>query len=308
MIKNKQRDYIKKKDREKISNNKKFSHFTLYIARIVNFVLIRYFKIKITPILLNGRPEEYNYHVDKDRIKIINLELTDKISEIFNRIKLKRNKSKINLDILEFQKLFRKISDFDLQGGMGYNNALFLFCFCRATNSSMFIESGVYRGFTTKIIDAASDKDAKINCFDIDLSLLKYKSKKATYFNNDIFDCKFGVTKNTTALFDDHFSHYDRLQFCLKKKIKYLVFDDDVSINAIHSDGMPPIPTVNMIMNYNKIPHKFKWVSNNSEFQMNISKLETENIIYNYNYIQIPDLFEYTGYRNTSSTSLLVLK
>ena len=98
--------------------------------------------------------------------------------------------------------------------------------------------------------------------------------------------------------------------FSYKKRVNYLIFDDDVNYFNLHSDGTPPVPTLSMIKTYKIMPKKFRWIFNNSICQANISRLNSnyKNILDNYHYITMPDIFELTGYRNTSVTSFLVLK
>ena len=210
-------------------------------------------------------------------------------------------------DIFEYDSLFRNSQFSSLSGGMGYNNGLMVYCFTHAVDCRFIIESGVLRGFTTYLMDAASSDDSKIHCFDINLSNLEWRSKKAKYYECDLNEKDLMVSSDRSlALFDDHVSQYDRLHYCLKNRITHIMFDDDVSVETVHSDGSPPIPTVNMIMNYNSIPHKFKWVSIGRVGSADISNLDYQTIRDSFHYRSMPDLFDFTGYKNSSVTSFLV--
>jgi hypothetical protein len=85
-----------------------------------------------------------------------------------------------------------------------------------------------------------------------------------------------------------------------------VVVDDDVSLNQVHSDGWPPIPTASMLFNYDKIPKKFDWISNGISANADISGLKVDDICEFYSYIPFPKLDEYTGYNDSSFTSLLL--
>ena len=98
--------------------------------------------------------------------------------------------------------------------------------------------------------------------------------------------------------------HWGRSEF--SKKVKYIIFDDDVSIETVHNDGWPPIPTADMVMNYKNIPHSFDWVSNGRKMTANISGLECDELQQKYKYAKMPNLFDFTGYHNSSVTSFLV--
>ena len=88
----------------------------------------------------------------------------------------------------------------------------------------------------------------------------------------------------------------------------FLVFDDDLSQLAIHSDGWPPVPTVAMIWNRDNLPAKFEWTCNSTRGTADISSMETDLLVESFHYVTPPDLFDLTGYKNTSRTSYLVRK
>ena len=192
---------------------------------------------------------------------------------------------------------------------MGYNNGLILFILFSHFQPKVTIESRVWRGFTTYLIDKALPDDSKIYCFDIDLQKNEFHSKKATYIEKDItlFD-ELNLTTVDFAFFDDHVSIYDRLTLCFKNKIQIIIVDDDVSFTQVHTDGVPAVPTASMIFNYDKIPKKFSWVSKDKPFNLDISNLDIKNICDYYKYIPFPSLKEYTGFDNSSFTSLILKK
>ena len=71
------------------------------------------------------------------------------------------------------------------------------------------------KGFTTYLIDAATDDDCKIYSYDINFENNMFNSKKATYINTDITN-KIPLESFyfiTVALWDDHTSQMDRLKF-----------------------------------------------------------------------------------------------
>ena len=177
-------------------------------------------------------------------------------------------------------------------------------------NKKYFIESGSYRGFSSYLISSGLNKSQKMFCFDINFSKLEWTSKKIRYFDQDIENVNLKINWSDAIIFyDDHYSHYDRLLFSIKKKVKYLIFDDDVSHINIHSDGIPPIPTLKMLHDWKNVPKKFKWTFNNQLCFANLDKFEYNLRIINfYHYNNIPDIFEITGFRNSSSTSFLTLK
>ena len=63
-----------------------------------------------------------------------------------------------------------------------------------------------------------------------------------------------------------------------------------------------------MIYDYENIPKSFEWVINDMDSSADISSIDVKPIIENYTRITFPSLSAYTGYRDTSFTSLLVKK
>lgn len=271
--------------------------------RIINKILFFFFKRRLSKEIL--KIESVNLHGDLFLKNIMIDNLSNISINFFKKINLKFEEDKLQKYINNFYKFYIK-EKFNIDGGMGFNNMLFLHLFIKATQPNTIIESGVYKGNTTKVIEISSKKSTKIYCCDINYSNLEYKSKKAKYFEKDLSLCNLNLTKKTLVFFDDHISHYDRLIFSIKNKIDFLILDDDVSVQTIYSDGMPPVPTANMIYNFEKIPKSFKWIVNNNLHSIDIKNLDVNKIRNYYCYQRMPELKEITGYNNNSYTSFLI--
>jgi hypothetical protein len=63
-----------------------------------------------------------------------------------------------------------------------------------------------------------------------------------------------------------------------------------------------------MIMSYDDIPKTFEWRANGTEFKADISGLDISSIRDRYVYARMPDLFDITGYKNSSLLSFLVAR
>lgn len=271
--------------------------------RIINKILFFFFKRRLSKEIL--KIESVNLHGDLFLKNIMIDNLSNISLNFFKKINLKFEEDKLTKYINNFYKFYIK-EKFNVDGGMGFNNMLFLHLFIKATQPNVIVESGVYKGNTTKVIEISSKKYTKIYCCDINYSNLEYRSKKAKYFEKDLSLCNLNLTKKTLFFFDDHISHYDRLLFSIKNKVDFLILDDDVSVQTIYSDGMPPVPTANMIYNFEKIPKNFKWIINNKLHSINIKNLDVNKIRNYYFYQRMPELKEITGYNNNSYTSFLV--
>ncbi len=293
--------------------NKSFKKIIRKYKTKIKDILEEIFNIKI---LSNKSLEDISYKsyiIDEKIILSRNNALVIELVNFLKIYSMNINHLEANETLNDYNKLYYNNPFKNKGGGMGYNNGLFFYFFIKYIEPDVVIESGLWRGFTTYLIDNASKKSTQIFCFDINLKLIKYKSKKANYYEFDLnrFDfSKILKNKKVLAFFDDHVSQYDRLKFCNNNCIKYTIFDDDVSFYNVHSDGWPPIPTISMLFNENLKLSEFEWVSNNRNLIANINDVFNDKSINSENYIfETPsDLFELTGYRNTSRTTYLLNK
>ncbi len=286
-----------------------------FSSRVIQ--LIKFFKQQVEKLLGVQISKTSNLKRDEQHSVILNPRvladrnqaLAEKIKEFLSSLGLEASIQDIQQYIAAYNQVFKQITISNLHGGMGYNNGLLVYCFTKVVNPDAVVESGVWRGFSTALLDAASTPQTKLYCFDINLSKVEHRSPKARYFEHDIEGFQEPIVGNKIlALLDDHVSHYDRLQWCRTKGIPYIIADDDLSVFAIHSDDWPPIPTVQMVMHYDKIPHQFEWVRWGRQAEANIEGLQCDVFQKEYYYTTAPDLFYLTGYKNTSPTSFLVKK
>jgi hypothetical protein len=245
-----------------------------------------------------------NKNLNEIRYKILSQKLN---SEFFNNLQIKLDVKELITLIEEFDYIFRKFKFKNLEGGFGYNNALYLFIFIRIFKPSRIIESGVFKGFTTYIIDNAAMKNSEIVCIEPNIDRIQYKSARAQYHDKDISQIKLEDNEDTLVFFDDHVPHIKRINFIKEKNFRYVIFDDDVNISNFFHDGEPPIPTLNMIKNYEYNLKNFEWTYDNKNRHINFEiDKESKSIFLDYYYYRFLELFEFTGYRTSSFTSILV--
>lgn len=295
--------------KKKLQETSSLHSFLKFSKNFINSYFLNLIGLEIRKRYGFGKKEENCYSNDKQILSFRDEKIANALIDFGRLIGVEFEKLKIIDDIKNYDKVFKDKPISDLIGGMGYNNGLILYILFSHYQPKVIVESGVWRGFTTYLIDKATFDNSKIYCFDIDLSKNEFHSSKASYYEHDItFFDEIDLGTVDFAFFDDHVSIYERLKLCLKNKIQILVVDDDVSLTQVHTDGSPPVPTASMIYNYNDIPKKFDWVSNGKTCSLDISNLDAEDIRNYYKYIPFPSLKEFTGYDNSSFTSILVRK
>jgi len=144
---------------------------------------------------------------------------------IKNPIKFK--KIELHKFLKEFDKLYKKRPIKNNIGGMQYPHMFAVYCILKKIKPSFVIESGIYKGQSTWLIEKILPK-VKILSIDIDMSNLIYKSKKAKYSTIDFSKQDFKkLPKNTLAFFDDHQNALERVLQCRKFGIKNLIYEDN---------------------------------------------------------------------------------
>ena len=116
-------------------------------------------------------------------------------------------------------------------GGMGFNHSFALFSILKKLKPELVIESGVWRGHSTYIIEKALPK-AEIVSLDVNLKHRKYISNNSTYFETDFNNIDWSNYKNinkSICFFDDHQNSLERL-----KEMKWWGFT-----RAIFEDNFP---------------------------------------------------------------------
>jgi hypothetical protein len=254
----------------------------------------------------------YSYQKNPIIIDLRNKEIEKILIDVYKKNNLNYSGHDHIKYINEYEKIYRESPVRHLGSGFGFNEGLYLFNLLKIINPTDVIESGVMRGFSTYVIEKATNEKTRIHCYDISFNRLEYKSKRAIYNNCDISKKDpLLLSDNLFALWDDHVSHYDRLQYSFSKKIKYNLFDDDLSFLNFHSDGWPPIPTLQMMLNFkNELlnQNSIEWISQNRLGIINLEEFKKIKIDQTkISYTLLLELFDITGYKNHSRTSFVTL-
>ena len=141
------------------------------------------------------------------------------------------SKDKIFEQFKDFLNLYKERPIKNNKGGMGFNNIFFFFLVLTKKRPSLVIESGVFKGQSTWLIENTLPKSDIIS-IDIDLSQREYISKKSRYSAIDFkFQDLSKIPDDTLVFFDDHVNHLERLIETKFFNIKNIIFEDNYSNN-----------------------------------------------------------------------------
>lgn len=151
------------------------------------------------------------------------------------------------LDALRDFARVMKHRPFDNEQGLRGVSAFALYWFVRWLAPSVVFEVGVWRGFSTWLIEQAAPA-AEVHCFD-PLFMLQhliprrkigktYRSPRARYSTLD-FSCApirelAAGRSDALAFFDDHQNKLPRLLQCKAAGIKHVIFDDNMAVPYTH--------------------------------------------------------------------------
>ena len=134
---------------------------------------------------------------------------------------------KIKSELKNFLNIYKNRPIKNNKGGCRINHAFAIYFILKRLKPKLVIESGIYKGQTTWLIEKTLPK-TKLICIDIDLSQRKYISKKAKYSDIDFKFHDFSkIPLNTLVFFDDHVNHLERIKEASFFKIKNIILEDN---------------------------------------------------------------------------------
>ena len=157
-----------------------------------------------------------------------------------------------------FLNVYKKKPIEDNFSGIKIEHAFALYCFLKKIKPKYVIESGVFKGMSTWIIEQALP-EAKIFCIEPMTNNIVYKSKKANYFTQDITEIDFNfLDKDETLIFfDDHICLSKRLDYLEQNKFRKIIFDDNLPSDVIGYVTPRAIMSENFEKSKIRIPYKY---------------------------------------------------
>lgn len=128
----------------------------------------------------------------------------------------------------EFRSLYQSRPFDSNDGGMKAPHMFLTWFLLRQLNPETIIESGVFKGYGTWLIEQACP-NAQIKCLDPNLDQIEFKGKNASYSSQDFesLDARDCDPEKTLCFFDDHQNSYKRLQLMKWFGLKYAIFEDN---------------------------------------------------------------------------------
>ncbi len=133
--------------------------------------------------------------------------------------------------IPEFVTLYAERPFKDNLGGMAFNHCFAAWAILKVLQPPMIIESGVFKGQGTWLIEQASP-NSQIICLDVTFERIQWRSKNATYIDRDFsrVDWSDHDLSEAVALFDDHQNAYRRMKEMHWVGLRRAIFEDNYPI------------------------------------------------------------------------------
>jgi hypothetical protein len=205
----------------------------------------------------------------------------------------------------QIEQFFDLYGRFSLRQGYGSSGVaalLTLYVSGRAADPALVLESGVFQGFGSWALRAACPR-AQMHCYDLTFQHLLYRDETIYYHEKDWTsgDPAFAPSRDSLAYFDDHVNQAQRISEAHERGIRWLIFDDNVSWFTLHRDGLPPIPTVDMVCDESLHDNaELEWMSAARPMRYRRNKafdLEIRSKIARYE--RVDNLHNETGYPST---------
>ena len=136
-------------------------------------------------------------------------------------------KKELLTELKKFLKIYEDRPIKNNKGGMRFEHMFATYFILKKINPSVVIESGIYKGQSTWLIEKTLPK-SKIISIDINLSQREYISKKAKYSNLDFKYQNFSkLHKKSLVFFDDHTNHIERIRQAKFFNIKNIILEDN---------------------------------------------------------------------------------
>lgn len=198
--------------------------------------------------------------------------------------------------IEEFTDIYSTKPIINNYGGMGFNHSFALYCILKKNKPSLVIESGVWKGQSTYIIENAIP-EAEIICLDISYENIEYRSERSEYIIGDFNSVdwsKYNI-ENSICFFDDHQNSLDRLKEMKWWEFKKCIFEDNYPINEGDFYSIKQIQSGVGHENI-QLSEEYKPKSVKQRIKRNIEERVLNKYYFRQNMIKKPNSVDYAGF------------
>lgn len=202
-------------------------------------------------------------------------------------------------EIRRFMQIYVDRPDRENTGGSGFHNAFWLFLLARAIEPRLIVESGVWKGRTTWLLEQACSA-ADVHGFDIDLSRLRYPGGKAQFHEHDWSEYRFEEVDSDRALafFDCHVNHARRIIEAHARGFRHLVFDDNPPAHTLYAYGVPGFPTATMVWEGMRVEARriaWRWQGRDVSYEIDPAEVDQARALMQ-SHVVLPDVGGFTRY------------
>jgi hypothetical protein len=161
--------------------------------------------------------------------------------------------------VSEYRRLYAAAPITQNDYGMNFPGGLALFVIVRCMDPQVVVESGVYKGLSSFLLANAAPT-ARIVAFDPNLDGLQHKMPGVDYHRCDWMQVDVTCDGNGVAFFDDHQNQAQRVIEAHGRGFRRLIFDDSWPLETIIGCGVPPAPSIDMVMEDITTGDQVTWV------------------------------------------------
>ena len=210
-----------------------------------------------------------------------------------------------------FFSLYRERTVRGNKGGFQFNDSLWLYVVARCFAPRLIVESGVFQGHSTWLLRQACP-DAALHSFDVDLSNIVHRDAGGTLSQGDWTEGTVRADDPTRSLafFDDHVNQARRVREAHDRGFRTLLFDDNLPAWHLYATGVPPLPTIAMLVDPDlAYGQEIRWSRHGREHVYVYREEDTfgaRDLIDRS--VPLPDLSEITRYNRGSGLTLVKLR
>jgi hypothetical protein len=223
------------------------------------------------------------------------------------------SKTEFTDGIVRFLSTYAEFSGKNVRsGGLFLNNTVSLYAVASFFSLPTIIDSGTHTGNSAWALSTACP-EATIHSFDLTNVALAHRAPRVQYHLNDWTETVKDPLPDGTAFgfFDDHVDQVRRIEECAVRRVRYLLFDDDVPLAASHTGHNPAsFPKVSWAFSEELADcPRVEWMRMGKAHAVAVDQerlRRARECVQHYS--RLPDLYPCTGCRYQWPLSLVVLR